>query len=84
MKEKKVRILSFSFDMRQVQVLPKLSKPFHLKERSMYFPVRGHSYLPADRVFGILEKHLRRYEKIVAPYNMLNFMKPLVCTCMHK
>lgn len=33
----------------------------------MYFPVRGHSYLPADRVFGRIERKLRKAEEILTP-----------------
>lgn len=31
------------------------------------FPIRGHSYMPPDRVFGRIEKDLRKQEQIVAP-----------------
>lgn len=31
------------------------------------FPVRGHSYMPPDRVFGRIEQKLRRKENIVSP-----------------
>lgn len=31
------------------------------------FPIRGHSYMPPDRVFGRIEKDLRKQEKIVSP-----------------
>lgn len=32
-----------------------------------YFPIRGHSYMPPDRVFGRVEKDLRKKEVIVSP-----------------
>jgi len=32
-----------------------------------YFPIRGHSFLPPDRVFGRIEQRLRKTEKIVCP-----------------
>lgn len=32
-----------------------------------FFPIRGHSYLPADRVFGRIEKELRSKEVISSP-----------------
>lgn len=32
-----------------------------------FFPIRGHSYMPPDRVFGRIEKVLRKREKIVSP-----------------
>ncbi|CAF4946621.1 unnamed protein product [Pieris macdunnoughi] len=34
--------------------------PQNIREIKLYFPVRGHSFLPADRVFGRLEKQLRK------------------------
>lgn len=33
----------------------------------LYFPVRGHSFLPADRVFGRVEKKLRKVEEVLDP-----------------
>lgn len=41
--------------------------PHSIEEIECIFPVRGHSYLPADRVFGRLEKELIRHERIVFP-----------------
>lgn len=32
-----------------------------LKDVTITFPVRGHSYLPADRVFGRVEKEIRKH-----------------------
>jgi len=32
-----------------------------------FFPVRGHSYMPPDRVFGVIEKKMRKKESIVSP-----------------
>lgn len=32
----------------------------HFRQITYYFPVRGHSYMPPDRVFGRIEKKLRR------------------------
>lgn len=34
--------------------------PKSIKEIRMFFPVRGHSFLPADRAFGRLEKELKK------------------------
>lgn len=39
----------------------------NLKYIQLYFPVRGHSYLPPDRLFGRVEKKIRKYEEIVLP-----------------
>lgn len=41
------------------------SNPF--SEISFFFPIRGHSYLPADRVFGRAEKIFRKKEVIKTP-----------------
>jgi hypothetical protein len=41
--------------------------PQFVKRITMHFPVRGHSYLPADRVFGQVEKKLRKVEEILDP-----------------
>lgn len=38
--------------------------PKSMKEIHIFFPVRGHSFLPADRVFGRLEKELRKISVI--------------------
>lgn len=38
--------------------------PNHLTTIQITFPVRGHSYLPADRVFGRVEKELKQYPNI--------------------
>ena len=32
-----------------------------------YFPVRGHSFLPADRVFGRIEQEIRKKDCILLP-----------------
>lgn len=43
-----------------------LSRPrVQIEEIKMFFPVRGHSYLPADRIFGRIEKLLRKKQTIV-------------------
>ena len=41
------------------------NSPKHLLEIILTFPVRGHSYLPADRVFGRLEKRIKQHPIIV-------------------
>lgn len=42
-------------------------KTIHFTEIKHYFPVRGHSYMPPDQVFGRIEKSLRNKEVIVSP-----------------
>ncbi|VEN57645.1 unnamed protein product [Callosobruchus maculatus] len=41
--------------------------PGTIKKIELIFPVRGHSYLPADRIFGRVEKILRRHAVIKTP-----------------
>lgn len=41
--------------------------PDTIQKIELIFPVRGHSYLPADRIFGRVEKNLRRYSVIKTP-----------------
>ncbi|CAF4945803.1 unnamed protein product [Pieris macdunnoughi] len=38
-----------------------------LKTVEIIFPVTGHSYMPADRVFGLTETKIRKLETIVDP-----------------
>lgn len=43
------------------------------------FPVRGHSYMPPDRVFGRIEQVLRKKENIVSPKQYIDIFKK-ICT----
>lgn len=38
-----------------------------IKTIEIVFPVTGHSYMPADRTFGIIEKKLKKLETILHP-----------------
>ena len=49
--------------------------PQSVKEICMFFPVRGHSSLPADRMFGIIEKELRRNSEILKPEDYHNLYR---------
>ena len=49
--------------------------PMHIKEIIIVFPVRGHSYLPADRVFGRVEKDLRKHDRIILTSDYTNIYK---------
>lgn len=40
--------------------------PSELKNIIVHFPVRGHSFLPADRAFGRVEKILKKEETIIS------------------
>jgi hypothetical protein len=39
------------------------------------FPIRGHSFMPPDRVFGRIEKKYRSKEKITSPQQYHNILK---------
>lgn len=41
--------------------------PNHIKEIEVIFPMVGHSFLPSDRVFGRIEKDIRKKYTIVDP-----------------
>jgi hypothetical protein len=43
------------------------SAPSNVKSVQLIFPVTGHSYLPPDRVFGNIEKAIKRKETVVEP-----------------
>lgn len=49
--------------------------PPSVKRILMVFPVRGHSYLPADRVFGRVEKLLRKQAEILLPEAYLDIYR---------
>lgn len=40
--------------------------PTSIQEIQITYPVRGHSFLPADRVFGRLEREIRKYPVITS------------------
>lgn len=46
--------------------------PRHIKMLEIVFPVPGHSFLPPDRVFGNIEKDLKKMEEIVSPEEYIN------------
>jgi hypothetical protein len=41
--------------------------PEHIQMAELIFPVRGHSFLPCDRLFGRIEKELRTRDSILDP-----------------
>lgn len=47
----------------------------HIKEVEILYPVTGHSFLLPDRVFGNIEKELRRKEVIVNPEEVYDIVK---------
>lgn len=42
---------------------------------TVFFPVVGHSYLPADRVYGRIEKDIRKCNEIITPTGYHNILK---------
>ena len=53
--------------------LSKLS-PKNVKKVEMIYPVTGHSYLPADRVFANIEKQIKKNDTIVQPQGYMKLM----------
>ncbi|CAG4957539.1 unnamed protein product [Colias eurytheme] len=39
----------------------------HVKKMELVFPITGHSFMPPDRVFGNIEKQIRKLEVITSP-----------------
>lgn len=39
------------------------------------FPVRGHSFLPADRVFGRIEQDIRKQETVLLPEEYIRILE---------
>lgn len=46
--------------------------PENIKGIKLFFPVAGHSYLPPDRVFGLIERDLKKIETIIQPKEYYN------------
>lgn len=38
-----------------------------IKKMELVFPVTGHSFMPPDRVFGNIDKNIRKIEIITSP-----------------
>ncbi|CAH0404462.1 unnamed protein product [Chilo suppressalis] len=51
------------------------SAPRNIKSLEIIFPVTGHSFLPADRVFAITEKRIRKMETILKPEEYMNILQ---------
>lgn len=77
---KKIKMMFSCFDFFQIVVPLKIRKmnlvtalqQFVTQYRPCllvqhYYPVRAHSYLPPDRVFGRIERSLRRRETVLLP-----------------
>jgi hypothetical protein len=40
-----------------------------------YFPVQGHSFLPCDRNFSVINRVIRRFDRIYVPSQYVNLIK---------
>lgn len=49
--------------------------PKHIKTIQMIFPIVGHSYIPPDRVFGRIEKVIRKNDTIIRPEDYCEILK---------
>lgn len=52
-----------------------LEKSRVFKEIKHFFPIRGHSFMPPDRVFGRVEKEYRKREEILVPREYHEILK---------
>lgn len=41
--------------------------PAHIQKIEIVYPITGHSYLPPDRVFGLIEKKIKKVEVLIEP-----------------
>ncbi|KAJ8728939.1 hypothetical protein PYW07_006635 [Mythimna separata] len=41
--------------------------PHHIKTVELVFPIPGHSFIPPDQIFGLVEKEIKRMETILKP-----------------
>ena len=64
---KNFNVISMIFALLK-QAFPRLSAEFT-------FPIRGHSFLPADRVFGRIEQEIRKYDTILMPGKYYEILK---------
>lgn len=49
--------------------------PVQIKTIVLHYPVPGHSYIPPDRVFGVIERKVRKLETIVHPDEYFTIFK---------
>ena len=62
-------------NMNLVSMLMSLKQLFSGLTVNYTFPIRGHSYLPADRVFGRIEQSVRKQETILLPEEYYSILK---------
>lgn len=49
--------------------------PRNIKNLEIIFPVVGHSFLPSDRIFGHIEKVVKKNDTIIRPDEYINIFK---------
>lgn len=49
--------------------------PPHIKKIEFVFPIPGHSFIPPDRVFGLIEKEIKCMENIISPQEYMDIYK---------
>lgn len=49
--------------------------PATVKDIELIFPVRGHSFIPPDRVFGLIENDIKRRQEIVSPETYVDLVE---------
>lgn len=49
--------------------------PPHIKQCEVIFPVVGHSFIPPDRVFGNIEKDVRKKTEVLKPEDYVSIIK---------
>ena len=52
-----------------------------LKQINLYLPIRGHSFLPCDRVFGVIECMKRKKDTVQNYHEWEDKIKKKVFTC---
>ena len=49
--------------------------PNNIEDVTLIYPVTRHSYMPPDRVFGNIEREIKKYPTIVKPEMLLEVIK---------
>lgn len=54
--------------------------PKNVKYIEYIFPIVGHSFLPSDRVFGMIEKEIKKHSTIITPEEYTNIFSKFATT----
>lgn len=52
-----------------------MNAPPQIQQIEIVFPIPGHSFLPPDRVFGNIEKEIKKMEEIIDPETYIQILK---------